>query len=118
MTCKNKYGDKYKTAIDVVYHYFKAFEVIDKPAIRQFIVELKKRNAPECYLTEVANGLYLFDIETHGLLSKGQYYTLKKNSGQFHEQRSLRTKTLSELNCTDQNDGQSAAFANLRHERA
>ena len=43
---------------------------------------------------------------------------LKKNSGRFHEQRTLRTKTLSELNRTDQNDGQSATFANLRHGRA
>jgi len=118
MTCKKKYGDKYETAINVVYHYFKSFKIIDKKAIRQFIVELKKRNTPECYLTEVAKDLYLFDIETHGLLSKEQYHMLKKNSGQFHEQRTLRTKTLSELNRTDQNDGQSATFANLRHGRA
>ena len=118
MTCKKKYGDKYETAIDVAYHYFKSFKVIDKTAIRQFIVELKKRNAPECYLTEMANDLYLFDIETHGLLSKDQFVHLKTHGSQFHEQRSLRTKTLSELNCTDQNDGQSATFANLRHGRA
>ena len=29
-TCKKKYGDKYETAIDVVYHFFKSFKVIDK----------------------------------------------------------------------------------------
>ena len=118
MTCKNKYGDKYETAIDVVHHFFKSFKVIDKTAIRQFIVELKKRNAPECYLTEVANDLHLFDIETHGVLSKDQFVNLKKHGSPFHEQRSLRTKTLSELNCTDQNEGQSATFASLRHGRA
>ena len=52
------------------------------------------------------------------MLSKDQLVNLKKHGSPFHEQRSLRTKTLSELNCTDQNEGQSATFAHLRHGRA
>ena len=127
-----KNGGKYDNAVELVRRHFCLKNGFDRlkglprtppdsrrfGAARDFVEDLKKEARPDCYLTKVADIVYTIDIASHGPLSGEEYRYLISHYSQYHEQRSIRSMSLSQLNAKDQEETRSPQFANLRYTRA
>jgi hypothetical protein len=119
ITLSSKNGKKYEQAMTVFDCHCVIEEIVNKVTgedplnPRDVLDQIREENTPNSLLTDISKNLYLFADP----LSPDEYATFTSHTGQFHEQRNLRTKSIEELNSMDQQKACVVEMINLRQGR-